>query len=234
MTKDQVLAKIRKEYKWYQSPKKSDRVDIPEDVWQSIGWTPEEIEINCALPHHMWNRRQDDRPWPLSRQFRGSNAVGPRAKEHGITAKFTPTPPKLVKGRGISRWMAPRDLSVLEIPELDDYKKVWTPDNLPPSIEVIERKGSLPNTGKKVRITKIYLMNNYGPSSLQKFSDKSKLLRSPWHFSQHKLLERRERLGVSRDLTGADRVAFYRIGGRWDSLDGYIVKNAVYAGLAWN
>jgi len=147
MTKEEVLALVRKKYGFFQCPKKSERIDIPEDIWQSISWTAKEIEINAALPHKMWNRRQDDRPWPLCKQFRGRNAIGPRAKELGVMAKFTPTPPKLAQGRGITRWMAVGDVSILEIPLFEDYSKLWCESNLPNILSVWERKPGHPNFG---------------------------------------------------------------------------------------
>ena len=233
-TKEEILANVRKSYSFFECPTRANRINCPEDIWQSIEWTDEEIEINCALPLHMWGWRQDDRPWPMCRQVRGANAIGPRAKELGVDAKFKATPPKLVKGRGISRWMSVGDASVLEIPIFSNYEKLWTPNNLPEEIVAIERQGNLENTGKPMVISKTFLLQNYGPTSLQKFSDRSYLVREPYHISWHKMIKRREILGKPKDKTGPDIVAFSRYGDRWDSLDNYYVKKAFYAGLAWN
>lgn len=149
-------------------------------------------------------------------------------------AKFKATPPKLVKGRGITRWMAVRDVSVLEIPEFENTRRLWTPDSIPDQLTVWERKPGHPNFGKELVMSKEILLASYGPSSLQKFSDESYLVRDPYHVSWHKMIKRRERVGQGKDQTGADIVMFTRYGARWDSLDDYYVKKAFYAGLAWN
>lgn len=232
VTVEEYKAHLRKKYAWNKCPKKSDRVHIPEEIWQQIDWTPAEIERNCALPHKMWNMRHDDHLWPFCHEWRGDDAVGPRAPVGH--PKHKPTPPKLVKGRGIARWMSNGDTSVLEIPQLAGYHTEWTPDNFPKFVEAIERKGGHALEGKRMEISKEELFAQYGPSPLQKFSDRSLLITDPYHASYHQMIKRREVLGQSKEITGADQVAFFRYGWRWDSGDDYYVKAARYVGLAWN
>ena len=179
--------------------RKETRINLTDAEWAARDWTEEQININCALPKHMWNWQQDDRVWPMCHEFRGENAYGPRAKglvvkgkTYDIMKKFIPTPPKLVKGRGISRWMTVKDTSVIEIPLFDDYEKTWTPENIPEELEVIERNPGHPDYTKKKQMAKAQLLKDYAPTALQKFSDKSKLLRDPWHFSYHSMIQRRE------------------------------------------
>lgn len=233
MTLEEIIAHLRKKYGCFKCPKKSDRLEIPEDIWKQIDWTRDEIEINGALPHKMWNMRHDDHIWPLCYKFRGVDAYGPRAKGNA-SRKFIATPPALVEGRGITRWMAIADESVLEIPLFNGYLTTWTPDNIPDELHVIERKPGHQNFGKVAMMKKNILFQNYGPSALQKFSDKSWLRRDPYHISYHRMFKRREVIGKTKDVTGADSVYFYRYGWRWDSHDNYYIKRAKYIGGRWN
>lgn len=233
MSVEEVTAHLRKKYGFFECVKKSDRLFIPDNIWKQIDWTEKEIKINAGLPHKMWNMRHDDNPWPLCKKFRGHDAYGPRARKLN-SCKFLMTPPTLVEGRGITRWMGIKDMSVLEIPLFEDYKNLWTPENIPDQFDAYERKPNHPNFGKKILMSKHGLFLVYGPTALQKFSDKSWLKRNPYHISYHKMLKRREAIGEGKDITGADRVWFYRYGWRWDSLDDYYNKRGAYAGLAWN
>jgi len=232
ITVDEYKSHLRKKYPWNKCPKKSDRVHIPEEIWAQIDWTPEEIERNICLPHKMWNMRHDDHLWPFCHQWRGDDAIGSLAPVGH--PKHKPTPPKLVSGRGVARWMSDSDASILEIPQLADYHTTWTPDNFPKIVEAIERKGGHAREGERYEISKEELFAKYGPSPLQKFSDKSLLVVDPKHVSGHRMIKRREMLGESKTVTGADTVAFFRYGWRWDSGDNYYVEGAHYVGLAWN
>lgn len=232
MTIDEIKKHLRKEYKWYKCPKKSDRLLITEEQWQQIGWTQAEQTRNIALPHKMWNMRHDDWVWPRCHAWRGDDAYGYRAKEGH--PKYLPRLPQLVEGRGISRWMSDGDASVAEVPKLADYRTLWTPDNLPEIVEFWERKPGAPHYGELVTWAKKNFLRTYAPSSLQKFSKRSYLLRDPRHVSYSYVFKKNEVPGKPKSETGADLVAFYRRGWRWDSYDGYMVKNAIYVGGRWN
>jgi len=228
LTLNQVKARIRKKYSFFESPKKSDRLFLTEDHWQRMDWTDKEKFINAALPHKLWNMRHDDHPWPFSRRYRGADAIGWRAGMDHV--KFADKLPELVKGRGIARWMSEGDKSILEIDLFKDYKNIWTPENIPNKVEAVERQAGA-KFGEKYNITKEDLFYYYAPSSLQKFSKKSKLLRDPYHYSWHRMIKKREKYHGDYE---PDTVAFYRFGARWDSGDGYFIKNAFYIGGRWN
>ena len=233
MNIEEIKKHLRKEYgKWpWQGPKRSDRLFLTEEQWEQIDWTPEEIERNIALPHKLWNMRHDDHLWPRNYQWRGNDAYGYRAGEGH--PKYMPKLPKLVEGRGIARWMADGDSSVAEVPELSDYRKVWTPDNLPQIIEFYERNPGNPNFGKGLlKYSQKTFLKTYAPSALQKFSNRSYLLRDPKHVSLHKMIQKNEVVGDPNSK--ADWVLFKRKGCRWDSYDGYIIKDATFYGLHWN
>ena len=121
MTIEEIKFHLRKEYgKWpWQGPKKKDRLFLKEEQWALIDWTDIEKKRNAALPHKMWNMRHDDLLWPKCYEWRGDDAYGYRAGEGH--PKYMPILPKLVEGRGIARWMAPGDASVVEVPKLADY-----------------------------------------------------------------------------------------------------------------
>jgi len=236
MSIDEIKAHLRKDYgRWpWQAPKKKDRCLIAEWQWSQIDWTEEEQERNIALPHKMWNMRHDDWLWPRSYAWRGDDAYGSRAPEGH--PKHMPELPQLVEGRGIARWMAAGDASVVEVPELADYRKVWTPDNLPEIIEFWERRPGHKDfyeghdRGRLIRWAKKNFLRTYAPSSLQKFSKRSLLIRNPYHFSRHIMVHKNEL------FTGdykPDWVFLYRRGWRWDSYDGYM-KKGFYTGLRWN
>lgn len=231
MTIEEIKKHLRKDYgKWpWQKPTKEDRLQITEEQWAQIDWTPEEIERNCALPHKMWNMRSDDQVWPLCYRWRGDSAYGYRAGEGH--AKFMPELPQLVEGRGIARWMARHDTSVVEVPEFADYRQIWRPDNLPQVIEFYERKGENPHFGQKLTMPKEEFLATYSPTPLQKFSKRSKLLLDPHHYSWHRMIQQNEHY-TGDDFP--DWVVFYRIGARMDSFDSYYVLNAFYFGLHWN
>lgn len=203
-----------------------------EKEWQAKAWTEEEKHRNAALPHHMWNWKQNDRIWPMCKQYRGENALGPRAE--GYPDKFIPDLPVLIKGRGIARWMSSGDKSVAEVPAFADYKKRWTVENMPEIINFIERNPGNPNYGKKLTYAKKNFIRTYAPSSIQKFSRRSLLVRFPDHLSWHRMIKKNEVAGKSKKETGADLVLFYRNGIRWDSYDRYFIKKAIYFGLRWN
>ena len=229
MTLEQVKAHLRKKYGFFECPKKSDRLFLTELHWQQMDWTDKEKYVNAALPHKMWNMRSDDQIWPWCKTFRGETAYGHQAGPGHD--KYFPILPKLVKGRGIARWMTERDTSIIEIDLFKDYSKEWTPDNIPDKIEAIERQSGQ-NYEKQLILTKQELLSAYAPTALQKFSKKSKLLRDPKHQSWHYMIDKNE---TYHDQTDAkDKVAFVRHGWRWDSWDGYFIKNATFIGLTWN
>ncbi len=229
MTLEEIKAHLRKDYSTFECPQKSDRLMLTEEIWQQIDWTEEEIERNIALPHKLWNMRHDDHGWPSCHNWRGWDARGPRAGEGH--PKYFPPLPKLVKGRGISRWMSLGDYSILEIPLFSDYKQEWTEATIPDTLEVIERRQGHPDDGKTFTITKEFLLATYAPSPLQKFSNKSYLEVYPTHKSYHIMLNRTEDVyGNGPD----DTVYFWRYGWRWDSYDQYYIKGAKYIGGHWN
>jgi len=232
MTLDEVKSLIRKEYGFFESPKKADRLFLTEEHWEQIDWTDEEQFINAALPHKLWNMRADDQVWPLCKTFRGESAYGHRAGEDH--SKYFPKLPELVEGRGIARWMSAGDHSVLYIPVFKDFSNTWRIDNIPFKLEVKECNPGNLEFGKLFEISRESLLQNYAPSSIQKFSHKSYLKRFPYHVSSHIMINQREIPGFSQSNTGNDSVFFWRAGWRWDSLDSYFIRNGFFAGLRWN
>jgi hypothetical protein len=180
----------------------------------------------------MWNMRHDDHLWPACREWRGDDAYGYRAGEGH--PKFMPRLPQLVEGRGIARWISDGNASVVEVSKFSDYRTLWTPDAMPEVIEFYERNPDHPDYGKWIRWSKKNFLRTYGPSAVQKFSKRSYLLRAPYHYSRHFMINKNEVVGKTKSETGADLVAFARAGNRWDSLDGYMIKNAYYIGGRWN
>lgn len=223
---------LRRTWGLFECPKKEDRVFIPEGIWQQIDWTQEEKDRNAALPHKLWNMRHDDNIWPFCHDWRGDDAFGPLAAVGH--PKYKQSPPKLIEGRGIARWMTNNDTSILEIPQLSFYENLWTVDNLPEYLGVIERRHSNPRFGEHYEISKLELLDAYAPTPLQKFSDRSYLKLDPFHISWHKMIKRREFLGDKIDIDAEDTVMFFRYGWRHDSYDNYYVKSATYVGLRWN
>lgn len=226
----EVIDQLRRDYSTFECPQKSDRMHIPEDVWQQIDWTEEERYRNAALPHKMWNMRHDDHQWPSCKKWRGDDAFGPRAGE-GHDKYFSELP-QLVKGQGIARWMAAGDVSVIEIPLFKDYEVTWTTSTIPATLDIVERNCVRPDYGQTRTITKEYLLATYAPSPIQKFSEKSWLETSPKHVSYHTTLDKRE--DYCSKPEGPDKVYFWRSGWRWDSIDRYFVKGAFYVGGHWN
>lgn len=229
MTVDEIKAHLRKSYGFFECPQKSDRLIITEEIWQQIDWTEEEIERNIALPHKIWNMRHDDHGWPTCHNWRGYDAYGPRAGEGH--PKYFPPLPQLVVGRGITRWMTSGDTSIIEIPLFQDYSVTWTTATIPSTLEVVERKCGHPLFGSTQTVTKEFLLGNYAPSPLQKFSNKSYLETYPTHKSYHIMFSKTE------DYCGDgpdDGVYFWRSGWRWDSYDNYYIKGAKYIGGHWN
>jgi len=210
--------------------KKPDYLDMP--------LPPDPIDI--ALPKHLWGKKHDD--WPIKKDTpRGTTSDGPRAirTQGGIHhPKYLATPPKLVKGYGLARWMAICDQSVLEIP-LFNNKKMMTEAHIPDVVEGYERKPGTPLYNQRVRLPKKVFLKFYGPSSLQKFSEQSCAVRDPYHKHFHRMIWKREEVGKTKEKTGADWVFFWRWGARWDSLDNYYSTRsalgpAFYCGMRWN
>ena len=165
MTLQEIKDHLRKDYSAFECPQKHDRLLISEAIWQQIDWTEEEQYRNAALPHKIWNMRHDDHVWPGCKQWRGDDAKGPLA---GVGHdKYFPPLPRLVKGNGIARWMTRKDKSIIEIEVFKDYKTTWTIENLPLTVEVVERQSG-PNFGKVFTLTKEELLASYAPSPLQK------------------------------------------------------------------
>lgn len=227
---EEVVAHLRHEYKLSECPQRSDRLFLPEDVWQQIDWTKEEKYRNAALPHKLWNMRHDDHVWPMCHKWRGDDAYGPRA---GVGHdKYFPPLPQLVKGRGIARWLSVGDAKAIEIPLFKDYEVEWTTTTIPSTLEAVDRKCGSPTFGQTFIITKEDLLAEYAPSPLQKWSDKSWLEVYPKHLSYHKILKKNE--DYCGKPNGPDKVYFWRYGWRWDSFDNYYVKGAAYVGGHWN
>lgn len=230
MTLQEIKDHLRKEYSFFECPTRADRLFITEEIWQQIDWTEEEIYRNAAIPHKIWNMRQDDHGWPKCQSFRGDNAKGPRAGEGHD--KYLPPLPQLVKGRGIARWMSRGDTSVIEIPLFKDYSVTWTTSTIPATLEVVNRKCGDPNFGEVYTLTKEQLLASYAPSPLQKFSDKSYLETYPTHKSYHLIFKKNE--DYCGKPNGPDDVYFWRIGWRWDSYDDYYKEGGKYIGGRWN
>jgi len=238
MTQDEIRAvplqelvdHLRYEYDKYECPLKSDRVHIPEDVWQKIDWTDEEKYRNAALPHKLWNMRHDDHEWPSCQNWRGDDAYGYRAGEGHD--KYFPRLPQLIKGRGVARWMTPGDTSIIEIPLFKDYSVIWTTSTIPDTVEVTERRCGKSNYGQTFTLTKEELLSQYAPSPIQQFSDKSYVMTYPLHTSYHVMIKRKEEYCDPRDV--ADDVYFWRYGWRWDSYDEYYIKGGFFLGGHWN
>lgn len=230
MTIQEITDHLRKDYSFWDCPQKHDRLLMSEAVWAQIDWTEEEKYRNAALPHKIWNMRHDDHGWPGCKEWRGDDAKGPRAGAGHD--KYFPPLPTLVKGRGIARWMTVSDTSVIEIDLFKDYSTTWTVTNIPFTLEVTERNPGQPDFGVTNTITKEFLLGNYAPSPLQKFSDRSYLETFPTHKSYHIMYEKKET--YTGKPNGPDEIYFYRFGWRWDSFDSYYIKGAKFIGGHWN
>ena len=84
-------------------------------------FTEEELR-DCALPPHLKGMKQTDRIWFFKNRFRGDDSYGPRCKDIN-PAKYLETPPKLVKGFSVTRWMMPKDESILHIKKFEGKQK---------------------------------------------------------------------------------------------------------------
>lgn len=206
--------------------------------YSALPLPPDDWDI--ALPPHLWGKTHND--WPIFKNTpRGKTASGPRAArtEAGTShPQYLETPPKLVKGYGIGRWMAVGNQSVLYIP-LFDNDDMMTEADIPEIVQAKELKPSTPLFEKDIKIRKKTLLTFYGPSSLQKFTNKSYLLTAPFHVSGHRMIRQREHYAKTKAVTGADLVWFWRYGNRWDSLDDYYntrsaLGKSAYAGFRWN
>jgi hypothetical protein len=174
--------------------------------------------------------RHDDNPWPGCHRFRGKDAYGPLAGEGHD--KYFQALPKLVKGRGIARWLSVGDTKAIEIPLFKDYSVTWTTSTIPATLDVVDRKCGSATFGSTFTITKEQLFAEYAPSPLQKWSDKSWLETDPYHVSYHLIINKKETYCGKPD--GPDDVYFWRYGWRWDSLDNYYNKSGKYIGGRWN
>ena len=182
----------------------------------------------CALPDHLKNRKHGDWIWPLSYISRGWSAFGPRCPGRDCQVcngkGYRPWPPKLVEGKGVTRWENAGASSILYIPSLSD--KIINPDFYGTNIRAWETNPANPyfNTEKWVSI-KWEIGNTspnmYFPSALQRWSRFGYLRMTPRYWTIWKVIKQKENPFKSTRVTGENKVLFWRNGYRNDALDVY-------------
>jgi len=219
---EELKKKLGIKYPFFSCPKKADRIFLTDQEWAAIDWTPEELELNIALPKKLYNSRHDDHLWPWCHKFRGEDAYGPRApRDH---PKFLSSPPKLIKGYSIQRWVKSDPESIVRI---ESFMNKWIMEkDLPDRIEAIEMNPSQPDYKQK----KVIRLHEYAPSILQKFSKCHYLVCKPPHISWHFIIRDR---GEFPFEDGGSFKLFYRRGMRFDGYDNYYIKSGFYMGPNW-
>jgi hypothetical protein len=71
----------------------------------------------CSVPDHLKEKLHNDWPFPMSRLPRSINARGPRCPKG--SPGYLPWPPKLIKGKSVTRWESSGADSRIIIPELE-------------------------------------------------------------------------------------------------------------------
>lgn len=178
-----------------------------------------------ALPAHLREKRHNDWIWPMSKIRRSWNARGPRVGV--LKPGYLQWPPKLIEGRGVTRWENDGASSIIEIPALE--RKV-TSDVYGEVFRAYEKNEGNPFYGKSFDVLIEYKINgtgkdgeiksdtlNYSPSALQKFSDGGYMILSPTYKTWHKSL-----FGKSPN---------YGVGWRPDHVDIYYNFRHFYGGL---
>lgn len=136
----------------------------------------------CALPDHLKNLRHTDWPWPLSYLPRSINAFGPRCGRG--SDGYKPWPPRLIKGKGVSRWETSGAKSIIHIPMLDNatigpeiYGRTFRVfENGKEKIVRLEwRELTWPFTEEEANI--------YFPSTIQSYSPQGYMTMEPWYKS---------------------------------------------------
>ena len=210
---------------------------------------------DLALPPHLRGRLHNDWAiWPFNKISRGWNAAGPRPPKDA--KDYMAWPPKLVEGRGISRWETAGGDSIIHIPALDNcqitgakfYGRNWLCVEMNPGKPDFMKSRDIffpawqeahvydtPDPDRPGKFIQHCAPDNYSPSALQKFSKQGYMELEPDYKSWWKVLKKRE-LPVWPE-TGDDRVMFYRAGNRPDHVDCYYNCDKIipigFVGLKW-
>lgn len=204
-----------------------------------------------ALPPHLRGKLHGDWLWPFNKISRGWNAAGPRPGPFG--PDYLPWPPRLVRGRGVSRWEDPGARSILHIPALDNieingdsvYNRSWLATEMAEGHPDFMKAKDVffppwePANVYDMKVNGHYVQycepGHYSPSALQKFSQKGWMKLEPHYHAKWKVLKKRE-LPLWPE-TGEDAVMFYRRGNRPDHVDLYYNTDKMvpigYVGLHW-
>lgn len=137
--------------------------------------------------------------------------------------------PVLLLGWNVTRWMGERDREVLFVNSL--YEK-WC--------------GKLAFWGrnKQFQVTHMQTINqdpdfkrsleNYGPSPIQYYSKAGFALTWPLHFAFWFQWDRKEKGTADPKGEQFNKIIFFRIGMRWDSLDDYYAGPSLFIGGTFN
>jgi len=190
----------------------------------------------CVLPDHLRNyngtgkvKLHTDWPPPLNKIPRSWNVRGPRCK--GLMQcpdcpglGYASWPPKLMRGKGVTRWETAGATSIIYIPSLEE--KEIDESFYGTKILAWETKPDHPNFRKKGIVHITYKKGDqspgtYSPSALQRWSPSGFLNLEPSYYSTWKVIKKREHPFTETEKTGENIVAFFRSGFRPDHKDIY-------------
>lgn len=201
---------------------------------------------DLALPPHLRGKLHNDWTWPLNKISRGWNAAGPRAPQGADD--YMAWPPRLVEGKGVSRWENDGAQSILHIAALDKttvrghqvYGRTWLAVEMNPGRpDFMKAKDVYIPEWRPATVTDTPQQTcdpmQYSPSALQKFSPAGWMKLNPFYHSEWRVIKKRE-LPVYPE-TGDDTVAFFRRGNRPDHVDLYYNTDKFtpigFVGLRW-
>lgn len=168
--------------------------------------------------------------WPFKYIRQSWFAWGPNAKEWWARWRSRPV---LIAGYGVSRWMGARDHSILEIRSLAARWLFWWQTK--GEVIVIERQPDHPAYGQSWKASWEWILMNYGPSPLSKFSDESCQVTWPLHVAAHLHGELFQTVGPNNGGGHLEyRTPFFvRLGARWVSGSDYYDCPSAHVG-EWN
>ncbi|KKM92803.1 hypothetical protein LCGC14_1214780 [marine sediment metagenome] len=181
-----------------------------------------------ALPEHLKNwkgtgkvKLHNDWPPLLNKIPRSFNSFGPLAEGK---PGFRSWPPKLVEGKGITRWENAGASSILYIPSLED--KTIDDSFYGTKIRAWETNPGHPNYREEIWILLDYEEGRldpymYSPSALQRWSPQGFLRMSPHYWSCWFVLKKNEIPFLPTTVTKENKVLFWRNGFRPDHLCRY-------------
>lgn len=183
----------------------------------------------CALPNHLSNwkgtgkvRLHDDWPPLLRKLPRSVNSKGPRCPKTG--EGYAPWPPRLIRGKGITRWENAGATSILYIPTLED--KVIDHQFYGTKIRAWETNRGHANFKKEIWVHITWEEDSlkpdmYSPSALQRWSPSGYLIMEPRYRAYWKVIKKNEDPFKDTNVTKENKVFFYRDQWRPDHLDIY-------------